>query len=64
MLLIITNLPATLRQAPAANGSDNGNDTPTLTDECIEHFVADVGVDRICRAIVKLTAELSLAAAE
>jgi hypothetical protein len=63
-MLLIINLPATLRQAPAAD--DSGNDTPTLTDECIEHFVAEAGVDRIWRAIDRLTAadELPLAATE
>ena len=62
-MVLIINLPATLRQAPAAD--DSGNGTPTLSDECVEHFVAAVGMDRILRALDRLTApELPLAAAE
>ena len=59
-MIFIINLPATLRQAPAADDS-----APTLSDECVEHFVAAVGMDRILRALDRLTApELPLAAAE
>jgi hypothetical protein len=60
-MILILNLPAIHRQAPAAD--DSGNDT--LSDECVEHFVDEVGVDRIWRALDRLTApEMPLAAAE
>jgi hypothetical protein len=51
-MLVLINLPAALRQAPAANGSGNG--TPTLFDHSVERIVAEVGVDRIWRALDRL----------
>lgn len=43
----------------------NGNGTTTLSDSAVENIVAEVGVDRVWRAIEKLTQpQLPLVAAE
>lgn len=33
----------------------NGNATPTLSDDVVENFVTEVGVDRVSRVVEKLT---------
>ena len=57
------SVPLVLVEQLHANG--NGGSTATLSDAVVEHIVAEVGVERIWRALDKLTQpQLPLQAAQ
>jgi hypothetical protein len=57
------SVPLVLVEQLHANG--NGGGTTTLSDAIVEHIVAEVGVERIWRALDKLTQlQLPLQAAQ